>query len=45
MSFKTISLQQHKDLLKNEKRMFDLTFQTHEILNKYRDDKNINKKF
>ena len=43
MSFKNISLEEYRKLLKNKKRMFDMTFPTPEILNKYRDsDKNIN---
>ena len=45
MSFKTIDLEEYKKLLKNKKKMFDMTFSTPEILNKYRDDdENINKK-
>ena len=37
-SFETISLEQHKKLVDNEKRIFDLTenFTTSDILNKYR---------
>ena len=45
MSFKTINLDQYKILLKNKKKMFDMTFPTPEVLNKYRDDDNkINQK-
>ena len=45
MSFKTISLDEYKKLLKNKKKMFDMTFPTPESLNKYRDDDSVNKKF
>ena len=38
MSFKTIDLDEYKKQLKNKKKMFDMTFPTPEILNKYRDD-------
>ena len=45
MSFRNISLEEYRKLLNNKKKMFDLTFSTPEILNKYRDnDENINKK-
>ena len=47
MSFETISLDDYKKLVANEKKIFDLTdnFTTPEILNKYRhSDKNIDKK-
>ena len=45
MSFKTIDLNEYKKLLKNKKKMFDMTFPTPESLNKYRDDDNkINQK-
>ena len=40
MSFRTIDLDQYKKLLKNKKKMFDMTFPTPEGLNKYRDDDN-----
>ena len=43
-SFETISLDDYKNLVDNEKKIFDLTsnFTTPEILNKYRDsDKNV----
>ena len=46
-SFETISLDDYKKLVANEKKIFDLTenFSTPEILNKYRhSDKNIDKK-
>ena len=38
MPFKTISLDEYKELLRNKKKMFDMTFPTPESLNKYRDD-------
>ena len=47
ISFETISLDDYKKLVANEKRIFDLTdnFSTPEILNKYRhSDKNVDKK-
>ena len=45
MSFKTINLEEYKKLLKNKKKMFDMTFPTPETVNKYRDnDENINQK-
>ena len=46
-SFATISLDDYKKLVDNEKKIFDLTenFTTPEILNKYRhSDKNVDKK-
>ena len=46
-SFETISLDEYKKLIDNEKKIFDLTenFITPEILNKYRHtDKNVDKK-
>ena len=43
MSFKTISLDEYKKLLRNKK-MFDLTFPTPESRNKYRDDNKIDQK-
>ena len=46
-SFETISLDEYKKLIDNEKKVFDLTenFTTPEILNEYRDsDKNIEDK-
>ena len=46
MSFKTISLEEYKKLLRNKQKMFDMTFPTPEKLNKYRDEDNkINEKF
>ena len=45
MSFRTIDLDEYKKLLKNKKKMFDMTFSTPESVNKYRDnDDKINKK-
>ena len=45
MSFRTIDLDEYKKLLKNKKKMFDMTFLTPESVNKYRDnDDKINKK-
>ena len=44
MSFRTIDLNEYKKLLKNKKKMFDMTFPTPESLNKYRDDDQINQK-
>ena len=38
MSFRTIDLNEYKKLLKNKRKMFDMTFPTPESLNKYRDD-------
>ena len=38
MSFKTINLEEYKKLLKNKKKMFDMTFPTPESVNKYRDN-------
>ena len=46
-SFETITLDDYKKLVENEKKIFDLTenFSTPEILNKYRNtDKNIEDK-
>ena len=40
MSFKTINLEEYKKLLNNKKKMFDMTFPTPEIINKYRDTDN-----
>ena len=46
MSFRTTDLDEYKKLLKNKKKIFDMTFPTPESLNKYRDnDDKINKKF
>ena len=44
MSFKTINLEEYQRLLKNMKKMFDMTFPTPESLNKYRNDDQINQK-
>ena len=45
MTFKTINLEEYRRLLKNKKKMFDMTFPTPESVNKYRDtDENINQK-
>ena len=44
MSFKTINLEEYKKLLKNKKKMFDMTFPTPESLNKYRNDDSVNQK-
>ena len=44
MSFKTINLEEYKRLLKNKRKMFDMTFPTPESVNKYRDDDKINQK-
>ena len=38
MSFRTIDLDEYKKLLKNKKKMYDMTFPSSEIMNKYRDD-------
>ena len=40
MSFKTIDLEEYKKLLRNKKKMFDMTFPTPERINKYRDEDN-----
>ena len=45
MSFKTINLEEYKKLLRNKKKMFDMTFPTPESVSKYRDnDDKINQK-
>ena len=41
MSFKNINQEEYDRLVKNNNRIFDLTFKTPERINKYRDDKNI----
>ena len=42
MSFKNITSEEYQKLIINNKnRIFDMTFKTPKILNKYRDDKNI----
>ena len=40
LSFRTIDLDEYKKLLKNKKKMVDMTFPTPESFNKYRDDDN-----
>ena len=41
MSFKNITPEEYQKLINNKNRIFDLTFKTPEVLNKYRNDKNI----
>ena len=41
MFFRTVDLDEYKKLLKNKKKIFDMTFPTPESLNKYRDDNKI----
>ena len=41
MSFKNITPEEYDRLIKNKNRIFDLTFKTPEVLNKYRNDKNV----
>ena len=41
MSFKDITPEEYQRLINNKNRMFDLTFKTSEVLNKYRNDKDI----
>ena len=41
MSFKNITPEEYTKLISNKNRSFDMTFKTPEILNKYRNDKNI----
>ena len=41
MSFRNITPEEYDRLIKNKNRIFDLTFKTPEVLNKYRNDKNI----
>ena len=41
MSFKNITPEEYQKLVNNKNRIFDITFKTPEIINKYRDDKNI----
>ena len=41
MSFKNITVEEYKKLINNKNRIYDLTFKSPEILNIYRDDKNI----
>ena len=44
--FKQISVKEYDDLIKNKNKMYNITphFTTIELMNKYRDDANINKK-
>ena len=41
MSFKKLTPEEYQKLINNKNRIFDMTFKTPEILNKYRYDKNI----
>ena len=41
MSFKNITPEEYQRLINNKNRIFDLTFETPEVLNKYRNDKDI----
>ena len=41
MSFKNITPDEYDRLINNKNRIFDLTFKTPEVLNKYRNDKNV----
>ena len=41
MSFKSITPEEYQRLINNKNRIFDLTFKTPEVLNKYRNDKDI----
>ena len=41
MSFRNVTPEEYDRLIKNKNRIFDLTFKTPEVLNKYRNDKNI----
>ena len=41
MSFKNITPEEYQRLINNKNRIFDLTFKTSEVLNKYRNDKDI----
>ena len=40
-SFKNITSEEYQRLINNKNRIFDLTFKTPEVLNKYRNDKDI----
>ena len=44
--FKQISVKEYDDLMKNKNKMYNITpnFTNVELLNKYRNDENINKK-
>ena len=39
MSFKNVAPEEYQKLINNKNRIFDMTFKTPEILNKYRDNK------
>ena len=41
MSFKNITPEEYKRLIQIKNRIFDMTFKNPEVLNKYKDDKNI----
>ena len=41
MSFKNITVEEFRKLINNKNRIYDLTFKSPEILNRYRNDKNI----
>ena len=41
MSFKSITVEEYKKLINDKNRIYDLTFKSPEILNKYRNDKTI----
>ena len=41
MSFKNITVEEFRKLINNKNKIYDLTFKSPEILNKYRNDKNI----
>ena len=41
MSFKNITVEEFRKLINDKNRIYDLTFKSPEILNKYRNDKNI----
>ena len=41
MSFKNITAEEYKKLIDNKNRIYNLTFKSPEILNRYRSDKNI----
>ena len=41
MNFKNISPKDYQRLIDDKNRIFDMTFKTPEVLNKYRNDKNI----
>ena len=41
MSFKNITVEEFRKLINNKNRIYDLKFKSPEILNKYRNNKNI----